>query len=221
MPRIRFMAVAGVLLVLVAGATTTLLLRGRASKGAERVEARVGAASLAYPAAYARFGPGRSGGALDRLEMAFTFPDLRGAGTAAAALPSDDDVALNARQLVFLSLRPEDEIADPADRTGALYARFLQSDIWQEDGGLVMRRFETGSPYEREELHFVPPEGRVFAARCMRPTQPPSDLPSTCLATLRQDGLDIDVRFSPTLLPQWEALTDGVRRLIGSFVAKG
>ena len=115
----------------------------------------------------------------------------------------------DARQLIFLTLRPEDETADPADRTEKLYARFLQSDVWQEDGGLVMRRFETGSPYGREELHFVPPEGRIFAARCMRPMQPPSELPSTCLSALRLDGLDIDIRFSPTLL---SALGSVVRR---------
>ena len=126
----------------------------------------------------------------------------------------------DAKQLVFLTLRPEDELADPSDRTAALYARFLQSDVWQEEGGLVMRRFERGSPYEREELHLVPPAGRVFAARCIRPTQPPSDLPSTCLATLRSGGLDVDIRFSPTLLPRWDALSDGVRRLLVSFAVK-
>ena len=182
--------------------------------------AQIGTVAVVYPPAYARFGPGRSGGLLDRIEMAFTFSDLRAAGDAASALPADDSVGPATRQLVFVTLRREDELADPADRTEKIYARFLQSDVWQEEAGLVMRRFEAGSPYEREELHFVPPEGRVFAARCVRPTQPPSDLPSTCLSALRLDGLDIDIRFSPTLLPRWEALTDGVKRLITSFVVK-
>lgn len=210
----------GVLLVAAAGGTTALLLRSRAASHTDRVEARVGATTIVYPPAYARFGPGRAGGALDRIEMAMTFPDLRAAGAAAAALPSDEDAQPNARQLVFLTVRPENEAADPTERMEALYARFLQSDVWQEDDGLVMRRFEIGSPYEREELHFVPPEGRVFAARCMRPMQPPSDLPSTCLAAMRVGGLDLDIRFSPTLLSQWEGLSDGVRKLIASFEVK-
>ena len=219
-PRTRLLVICGALLVLAAGATTTLLLRFRKVGRAERIDAHVGSTTIVYPPAYARFGPGRSGGVLDRVEMAFTFPDLRAAGDASAALPSDDTAEPSARQLVFLTVRPEDETADPADRTETLYARFLQSDVWQEDSGLVMRRFETGSPYDREELHFVPPEGRIFAARCMRPMQPPSDLPSTCLTALRLDGLDVDIRFSPTLLSQWEALSDGTRRLVGSFIVK-
>ena len=217
----RAAAIAGIVLVVAAtGATTTLLLRSRLAAPADRVAAQIGTVAVVYPPAYARFGPGRSGGLLDRIEMAFTFPDLRAAGDAASALPADDSVGPATRQLVFVTLRREDELADPADRTEKIYARFLQSDVWQEEAGLVMRRFEAGSPYEREELHFVPPEGRVFAARCVRPTQPPSDLPSTCLSALRLDGLDIDIRFSPTLLPRWEALTDGVKRLITSFVVK-
>lgn len=210
--------IAGIFLaVAAAGVTTILLLRAR-SGGTGPAVAEIGPVTLVYPPAYARFGPGRGGGVLDRLELAFSFPDLRAAGDAASALPSDQSVEPGARRLVFLTVRKEDETADPAERTSKIYARFLESDVWQEDAGLVMRRFETGSPYEREELHFVPPEGRIFAARCMRPTQPPSDLPSTCLAALRLNGLDVDVRFSPTLLPHWEALSDGVRRLVASFI---
>lgn len=217
-PRTLLVVCGGALLIC-GIATATLLLRSRPSS-IDRVEAHVGAATLFYPPAYARFGPGRAGGILDRIEMALAFPDLRPAGDAAAALPADDGIDPGARQIVFLTLRKEDEAADPADRMEKIYARFLQSDVWQEDSGLLMRRFETSSPYGREELHFVPPEGRIFAARCMRPTQPPSELPSTCLSALRLDGLDIDIRFSPTLLPRWEALSDGVRRLVASFIVK-
>ena len=215
--RLTILATIGVVLIVCSGLATATLLRARAPSGG-LTQARLSQKLLEYPEDYARFGPGRTGGMLDRIELAFTFPDLRGAGAVAAALPSDDTIAPEASQTVFLTLRPEDETADPAERTETLYGRFLQSDVWQEENGLIMRRFEAGSPYEREELHFVPPEGRVFAARCMRPTQPPSDLPSTCLSALRFDGLDIDVRFSPTLLPRWDALSSDVRRLVQTFV---
>lgn len=218
--RSQIVVLAGICLFAASGLATALLLRARAGRAVDRVEAHVGTETLVYSPAYARFGPGRSGGVLDRIEMAFTFPDGRAAGQTASALPSDEDAAPEANGVVFLSLRPADEGADPSDRTASLYARFLQSDIWREEGGLVMRRFEAGSPYSHEELHFVPPEGRVFAARCMRPTQPPSDLPSTCLAALRIAGLEVDIRFPPRLLPRWEALTDGVRRLVESFLVR-
>ena len=208
------------LVILGVAAGLTLVLRNRSSSQASQAVVHLGNTTLVYPAAYARFAQGRAGGIFDRVEMAFTVPDLRPAGASISALKADDAIEPGERQLVFLTLRPQDETADPAERTETLYARFLQSDVWQGESGLLMRRFEASSPYEREELHFVPPDGRSFAARCVRPTQPPSDLPSTCLATVRRDGLDIDIRFSPTLLAHWNVLTDGVRRLVDSFIQR-
>ena len=82
--------VAGCTLLLVAGIAvgTALLLRTRGVAATAPVQAQIGPAAVAYPAAYARFGPGRSGGRLDRVEMAFAFPDLRAAGDSAATTPS-------------------------------------------------------------------------------------------------------------------------------------
>ena len=80
-----------------------------------------------------------------------------------------------------------------------------------------MRRFEAGSPYDREELYIAPPEGRTFYARCMRPIQPPDGLPESCISEFRQGGLDIRVRFNPELLPHWSQLTEGVRGLVRSL----
>ena len=98
-----------------------------------------------------------------------------------------------------------------------LYARFLEQTAWNNPGGLIMRRFEKGSPYEREDLYLAPPEGRIFAARCMRPSQPPDGLPNTCITEFRLRGLDAQLRFVPDLLPEWERLMDGARGLIESL----
>lgn len=221
MRRQRWAGAAAVALVLGAGVVGLFLaFHDGTTRRADQAIVHLGTVTLAYPPAYARFAPGRSGGIFDRVEMAFTVPDLKPAGTSTAPLKADNSIEPGERQSVFMTLRPEDEASDPADRMETLYARFLQSDVWQGENGLLMRRFEAGSPYEREELHFVPPDGRSFAARCVRPTQPPSDLPSTCLATMRLDGLDIDIRFSPTLLSRWNVLSDGVRRLVDSFVQR-
>ena len=221
MRRRRSSIAVAILLVFVVGAVGLFMAsHDGTSRRSDQVIVHLGTVTLAYPPGYARFAPGRSGGIFDRVEMAFTVPDLRAAGTSTAPLKADDSIEPGERQSVFMTLRPEDEANDPADRMATLYARFLQSDVWQGENGLLMRRFETGSPYEREELHFVPPDGRSFAARCVRPTQPPSDLPSTCLAAVRLDGLDIDIRFSPTLLSRWNVLNDGVRQLVESFVQR-
>ena len=210
------MAVAAVLSVGV-GLVTWRVIAARRVGAHDLTSVQLGTIGIVYPTAYARFPAGRGGGRLDRVDLAITVPDFHAAGATTASLPADDDVAARVSSLVFLTIRPEDEAIDPQDRTEKIHARFLEPGVWQEESGLVMRRFEKGSPYDHEELHFVPPDGRVFAARCVRPTQPPSDLPSTCLSTFRIDGLDIDVRFPPALLPQWEPLIDGTRNLVQSF----
>jgi hypothetical protein len=205
------------LVALAAGIWTWRLVVMRRGGGPDRAVAQVGTTMLTYAPAYARFPSGRGGGRLDRLELAVTFPDFRAAGGATSALPPDDEADPSRSTSVVLTIRPEDEAIDPEERTEKLHARFLESGVWQEDAGLVMRRFEKGSPYDHEELHFAPPDGRAFAARCMRPTQPPSDLPSTCLSTIRTEGLDVDLRFPPAILPQWKRLIEGAQRLVQSF----
>jgi hypothetical protein len=125
-----------------------------------------------------------------------------------------------ARDVVVTLLAPEGAM-DPADRPAKLYARFLEADVWSHPGGLIVRQFEEGGPYENEELYMAPPEGRAFFARCMRPPQPPDGLPNTCLTELRQSGLDARIRFSPELLADWQALMAGARGLIRSFLRTG
>lgn len=113
-------------------------------------------------------------------------------------------------------IREQDGSLDPAERLPRLYARFLVAEAGSHPGGLIVRRFEAGSPYQHEELFLAPPEGRLFTARCLRPRQPHDGLPNTCIAQIRMAGLDVRLRFSPTQLENWETLMSGVRGLIQS-----
>jgi len=101
-----------------------------------------------------------------------------------------------------------------------LYARFLESDVLETEEGLLKRAFQDGSPYDGEDLYFDPPEGRAFAARCARPTTPPDGLPETCIAAFRESGADVEMRFTSSLLPHWEKLTEGARGLARSMIAR-
>lgn len=169
------------------------------------VEALLGETHVRFPPELARLPEARHGGALDQLDLAVTFPGfqapLRHAGEAATAM-------------VFIHLTPQGHSLDPAERPVRLYAPFLDLVGQGQDGGLVMRRFVAGSPYQTENLYLAPPEGRLFWARCLRPAQPPAALPDTCLSDLRLHGLDVQVRFDPALLPEWERLAAGVRRVV-------
>jgi hypothetical protein len=168
--------------------------------------ATVGAQRLTLSSAYLR--PSRDG----MVELVAFFPDFAPAGAfadVAAATNLDDRFA----RLVFIELKPADPALDPAERTSRLYERFLDENSWSHPGGLVARAFVDGSPFEGDELFYVAPEGRDFAARCRRP-DPSRKTPNTCAADFRLGDLDVELRFAASLLAQWSALKQGALGLI-------
>ena len=137
------------------------------------------------------------------LDLVLALPDLSPAGAKASSLLLD--------KLVFLTLRPQDEKIEPRDKPAKLYARFLSPAVEVHPAGLILRRFETDSPYGGEQLYMTPPEGRAFWARCASASD---QLPATCISEARIAGLDIRLRFKPDMLGEWEAVTAGVTRLV-------
>jgi hypothetical protein len=147
------------------------------------------------------------------LELLTAFPDMRPAGAAV-----NNSKPIQADTLVVFRIGAQDLMVDPAERPAKLYARFLSQETWSHPGGLIMRRFEAGSPYDKEDLYLAPPEGRLFSARCMAPPPTPDGLPNTCVSDFRVGGLDVQMRFSPELLSSWELLVDRGRALVASMI---
>jgi hypothetical protein len=180
---------------------------GAGAGGAARARFAVGDDAFDFDRRY--LGPGREDGVV---ELAVFFPGfLPAAGT--GDVHSGTDVEDRFRRTLFIELRPADPQLDPAERTARLYLRFLSETAWSHPGGLIARAFEPGSPFAGDELFFAPPEGRQFAARCRR-ADASSTLPNTCIAAFRFDHVDAQVRFSASLLPDWEALMKGAQGLL-------
>lgn len=166
-------------------------------------------------------------------EEHFEFPPgylrerLEGSAEIAAMLPSLSPGAeskdinaktnLNERfqRLVFLTLKAANPQLDPADRMARLYERFLAGNAVERPGGLVERGFEGDSPFTGDELIYVPPEGRAFAARCHRPDATGAT-PTTCMASLRLGGVDVDIRFTESHLAEWSDLMARVTALVNA-----
>ncbi len=180
----------------------------RAPEPERAVAVEVGGETLTLSSSYWR-ASGRDGGGA---EIAAFFPDFKPAG-GVADITARTDLHERFQRLVFLSPRPADPMLDPSDRTERLYERFLVSTAWSHPGGLTAREFEDGSPFEGDELFYIQPEGRQFAARCRRP-DPSRRTPNTCISVFRSGGLDIEMRFAASLLGDWETLLAGARGLI-------
>lgn len=172
------------------------------------VAASVDGARFSYPFAFARDGATRMGGAQERLAFVTRFPDFAppspGADPMHRAAPAPDPTE------VFIIVAPRDDAIDPAERPSKLYARFLESDVFAAPGGLMLRRFEAGSPYELEQLYLAPPDGARFFARC--PKREAGFMGAApCLWALRRGALDVEVRFSPSLLEHWSRIVEGTQ----------
>lgn len=187
------------------------LMRRGSSAPTEAVPAAFGGLRLLVPQAYLRQ---RASSGAQRLDLVLRYPELTPAIPAAAQTGA----------LIFVAVTASDGEIDPAERAQALYGRFLEADAWQNPGGLLLRRFQAGSPYEDEELYLSPPDGRAFSARCRkrpRAGERGADMiADACLWRFRRDGADIQVRFAPELLPQWEALSAGVAGRIEAWSAR-
>jgi hypothetical protein len=206
--RSRTVALVGVVVALALVGAGAFVLRRLAAPVSGFAVVTVGAERLKLASAYLR--PSGAGAA----ELVAFFPDFSpagGLGDVAAATDLDDRFA----RLIFIGLNPADPTLDPAERTARLYQRFLDENSWSHPGGLVARAFVDGSPFEGDELFYVAPEGRDFAARCRRP-DPARKTPNTCIADFRLGDLEVELRFAASLLSQWSALKDGARGLIES-----
>jgi len=178
-----FLALLALLACLGAGAYG--LLRAGGDSPAAPIEASIADAHFVFASAHARDEATAAGGFADRLAFVAVFPDFAPPARAAKAQSSEALTSL-ARNHVFITVSLKDDGVDPADRPMQLYARFLEAETIAGPGGLVMRRFEQGSPYDLEQLYVAPPDGRDFspAAQNLRaPARRPQNYVSLCFAS--------------------------------------
>lgn len=120
------------------------------------------------------------------------------------------DAGAHTGEPVFITALPADASLAPAERPSVLYARFVAAEARSAPGGLIRRRFRDGTPFEGEDLVVAAPDGRAFWARCA--TSGSRNDGASCLTEMRFGDTDVQVRFSPALLPRWELLASGVQR---------
>lgn len=121
-------------------------------------------------------------------------------------------------RVILIRLTTADDAVPPEMRTETLYARFFDSNVWTSPGGLILRGFARGTPYEDEELYLAPPDGKDFAARCPR-----TDIAATigspigtgmCIWEFRTDGIDALVAFAPGRLFDWPNIAATARETV-------
>ncbi|PPD44483.1 MAG: hypothetical protein CTY15_07170 [Methylocystis sp.] len=188
------------LVLLAVGGAFFLVSREKAPDSV--VQAELAGVKFRFARAYARDEATGAGGLADRLSFVAAFP----------AFTPLSGKNVSTKEKVTLAVTPKEDPLDPAERPAKLYARFLTPETKEGPGGLVLREFEQGSPYDFERLYIAPPDGRTFFARCAKPDS--SGPGEGCLSIFRVGAMDVEVRFPPSLLEQWDTLIDGARGLL-------
>lgn len=172
----------------------------------QMVEMRIGTETLVFPSNYKGPRTADMGREVGMTRLRVTWPEF--------AAPTEGDMAE-----VHITIGPASPGTDPRAQFATL-ARFLTPGAWSNPGGLMARSFKKGSPFEQEELFMSMPDGAAFFARCT------ADVGATridegCRTVLKHAGFDIVLRFPREALTEWQALSDGVRRLVDGFRRNG
>jgi len=129
--------------------------------------------------------------------------------------PTLGPAAPQSRKRLLVTLSPPDKVNEPA-RQLATYARFLTPTVWSNPGGLVVRSFRKGSPFEGDEFYVSVPDGRGFAGRC--PVETAANLDEPCRITFQHRGMDVNIRFPRSIIANWAEMLGSVRRAIDGLI---
>jgi hypothetical protein len=185
-----------------------------ANAGAVRVSVR--GVRFTIPGNYLDARSSRRGGDLDVMTLSALLPDMRGysAGESSLFLNNAPD-----SPVVHLILRGDTNGLTPADRLQRIYRPYMADPKGTAaQFGLTHYVFRDGTGYERNDLYAGDGGSGPSLFLCERPAQ---DLPSpNCLAIDRPvaSGVTLSYRFKLAQLSGWRAISQGVDRLIGSFM---
>jgi hypothetical protein len=129
------------------------------------VAVTVGEAPVLVNSAFMRRREDRFGGRIDELPLAVNARTMEPAAPPRPLGLRDND---SAPDTLHVTLLATDEKLAPGERTARLYLRHLKPESSPSVAGLLRRAFADSSPYGSEDLHFTPPAGGLFAARCLR-----------------------------------------------------
>lgn len=209
--RMKRLFIAVLILALAGGAHALLYARTDAAPAIPQGNARISLSGrvLEVPVNLIRDRAQMAGGRLDRIDLELairTFGPLPPASPA-SAVPDQPD-------RIVITIRPADDGLDAKALFQRVHARFLARETWSNPGGLVMRRFRPGTPYEDRELYIGAGGRSIFIALCPREER---GVKEPCRAEIRQDGLDIALRFDARHLPDWRRITASASALVSGF----
>jgi hypothetical protein len=175
----------------------------------------VGGVAFNVPPAAIRFKMQRRAGPQARVDLVFLWPSLEPPSPHAALSPAD---APKVTERIFLTIAGSDGTLPPVERLKAIYPRYVVAGPAVNMGGLQVRPFRSGTPYQGEDLIYDAATPERFLMRC---TQSFAATPGMCLHERRLGTADVTLRFPRDWLTDWRATANGIDRLIAGLRPAG
>jgi hypothetical protein len=156
-----------------------------------------------------RFPVQRRAGPQDRVDLAYTWPDLG----------APDSHAGVSMARLFVAIEPAQSIMQPSERLRSIYPRYADTPSASGPGGLVIAAFRDDTPYAGEDLLYDPAAPDRFLVRCTR-SHDPLTL-ATCLYERPDGAAALTFRFPREWLGDWAAVVDATDRLIEGWRPAG
>jgi hypothetical protein len=150
----------------------------------------------------------RRPGTQERVDLAYLWPSLTPPDP---ALKPTVGAPVDPNERLFVTIASGDSTLPLTERVQTIYPRYLVPEPTAGPGGLTLRGFRDGTPYQGEELVFESAAPEHFLARCSRRGVTNS---GTCLLERRVGNADITLRFPRDWLSDWKSVASGIDRLI-------
>jgi hypothetical protein len=177
----------------------------------------VGEMTFNIPPGAIRASVQRKPGVQERVDLAFLWPSLAPASSAAppSQIPSADHPEPKPIERIFVTVTATNGALAPIERFRTIYPRYAAKEPMPASTGLLALAFREGTPYQGEDLIYDAADPERFFVRCTRDGS--GYVPGTCLAERRMRDADLIVRFPRAWLADWGATMSGIDRLIGGL----
>jgi hypothetical protein len=155
----------------------------------------------------------RRPGKQERIDLVFMWPGLTPPDERPVPVASSKGI-----DRVFLTIAASDNTLPPLERFKSIYPRYLENTIASAEGGLTLRPFRSGTPYQGEEILYDNANPERFLVRC---TRDGGSAIGMCLYQQRIGGADVTARFPREWLNDWQTVHEGIARLLASFRISG
>jgi hypothetical protein len=161
----------------------------------------------------------RKPGMHERVDLVLLWPELTPPDPAVKAGPVDSGKSIDR---IFVSIASFGTTLPLVERFKNIYPRYLEQSTSTEPGGLTVRPFRDGTPYQGEDMLYDGANPDRFLVRCTRDThEGRAEAIGMCLFERRIDKAELTARFPREWLSGWSDVANGLDALIAKLRGAG